>query len=280
MHLPGLWTNHGARGARECEKPMPTFIPGSHTILAHYPLAGGDVWISEDIATESRIYWQDRCCQSESDADGISYAAYIHALFGFIMQTQAGTRPDEPVLLIGCGGGSLAAMLSMADRAVEIVDVNAAAFLIARQHFGLPLWIPCHAMDGARYLQALPSTQRFGAIIVDAFHGEHVPGHLLGRAFLAHVAYRLSEAGFMAMNLLERSGQPELIARAVGIARSEIAPPGTVRVFEEAVAEDQNVILLAGAVSHFTRPDLLLPPRAMIAETRKILNRMRFRTCP
>ncbi|ACI51311.1 putative spermidine synthase [Gluconacetobacter diazotrophicus PA1 5] len=256
---------------------MPTFIPGGHTILAHYPGDDGDVWISEDIVTESRIYWQDRCCQSESDADGVSYAAYIHALFGFIMQTPAGTRPDEPVLLIGCGGGSLAAMLSVAERAVEIVDVNPASFLIARQHFGLPLWIPCHAMDGARYLHALPPTQRYGAIIIDAFRGERVPDHLLGRAFLAQVACRLSDGGFMAMNLLEWPDHPEPIVRAVDMAGAEIAPPGTVRLFEEAVECERNVILLAGNVSGFTLPDLLLPPRTMIAETRRMLTRMRFR---
>ncbi|GAA4488031.1 spermidine synthase [Gluconacetobacter asukensis] len=254
-----------------------TFIPDDHEVLAHYISDQGDIWISEDIRTESRIYWQGRCCQSESDADGISYAPYVHALFGFLMQTPAGTRPDEPVLVIGCGGGSLATMLDRAERSVELVDVNPLAFSIARQHFGLPPWIACHLTDGAAYLRALPATRRFGAIIVDAFQGDVVPGHLLGAGFLTDAAYRLAEDGFLAMNLFEAPGRADLVVRAAVIAGRAVAPWGDVRLFEEAEGREGNVVLLAGAVAGLSDPGLLLPPRTMIAETRGALERMRFR---
>ncbi|MBB2203439.1 spermidine synthase [Gluconacetobacter takamatsuzukensis] len=253
------------------------FIPEDHAVLAHYISDHGDIWISEDVRTESRIYWQGRCCQSESDADGVSYAPYVHALFGFLLQSLAGTRPDEPVLVIGCGGGSLATMLDRAERAVELVDVNPLAFPIARQHFGLPSWIPCHLTDGAAYLRALPATRRFGAIVVDAFQGDVVPGHLLGAGFLSDVAYRLAEDGFLAMNLFEGPGRPDMAAHATVTAGRAVAPWGEVRLFEEAEGREGNVVLLAGAVAGLDAPGLLLPPRTMIAETRGSLERMRFR---
>lgn len=253
------------------------FIPPDHDVLAHYRSDQGDIWISEDIRTESRIYWQEGWCQSESDSDGISYAPYIHALFGFLMQTPAGTRPDEPVLVIGCGGGSLATMLDRAERAVELVDVNPLAFAIARQHFGLPSWIPCHLTDGAACLRGLPATRRFGAIVVDAFRGDVVPSHLLGAGFLSDAAYRLAEDGFLAMNLFEGPGRPDLVGRAAVTAGQAVAPWGDVRLFEEAEGREGNVLLLAGVVADLSEPGLLLPPRAMIAETRRSLERMRFR---
>lgn len=257
---------------------MPTaFIPEDHAVLAHYASDLGDIWISEDMRTESRIYWQGRCCQSESDADGVSYAPYVHAMFGFLLQTPAGTRPDEPVLVIGCGGGSLATMLVMAERSVELVDVNPLAFSIARQHFGLPAWVPCHLTDGADHLRALPATRRFGAIVVDAFHGDVVPGHLLGACFLSDAAYRLAKGGFLAMNLFEPPDGADLAGRAAIVAARVVAPEGTVRLFEEAEGRDGNVVLLAGAVARLAPPVLLLPPRTMIGETRMALERMRFR---
>ncbi|GBQ23960.1 spermidine synthase [Gluconacetobacter sacchari] len=253
------------------------FIPADHDVLAHYISDHGDIWISEDIRTESRVYWQGRFCQSESDADGVSYAPYVHALFGFLLQTPAGTRPDEPVLVIGCGGGSLATMLDRAERAVELVDVNPLAFPIARQHFGLPPWIPCHLTDGAAFLRGLPATRRFGAIVVDAFHGDVVPGHLLEARFLADAAWRLAENGFLAMNLFEPPERPDLAARTLAIAGRAVAPGGDARLFEETEGREGNILLLAGAVAGLTDPDFLLPPRTMIAETRRSLERMRFR---
>jgi hypothetical protein len=52
-------------------------------------------------ASGAVTYWRDSNNQSSCDAQGISLADYIHAMFGFLRQ--AGSRD---VLMIGCGGGA------------------------------------------------------------------------------------------------------------------------------------------------------------------------------
>jgi spermidine synthase len=85
-------------------------------------------------------YMQGGCCQSEADQNGVSLAAYIHALYGLLFQAKA-----RKILLIGCGGGTLATMLSRACCKVTIVDVNPISFALARQYFDLPPTVECHA---------------------------------------------------------------------------------------------------------------------------------------
>src|SRR3954462_10814132 len=66
--------------------------------------------------------------QSEADRNGVSLSAYIHALYGLAVQTRA-----RDVLMIGCGGGTLATMLTRAGKAVTAVDIVPPSFKIARR---------------------------------------------------------------------------------------------------------------------------------------------------
>ena len=62
--------------------------------------------VVQDNRTGKVSYWQKEYHQSAGDADGVSTADYIHAMFAFLRQ--AGSKN---VLIIGCGGGTLATML-------------------------------------------------------------------------------------------------------------------------------------------------------------------------
>ena len=64
-------------------------------------------YIIRDDATGKVSYWQSEYHQSAADRTGVSTADYIHAMYFFLMQ--AGVRD---VLMIGCGGGTLATMLA------------------------------------------------------------------------------------------------------------------------------------------------------------------------
>ena len=63
-------------------------------------------YIIRDDTTGKVSYWQGEYHQSAADRTGVSAADYIHAMYFFLMQ--AGVRD---VLMIGCGGGTLATML-------------------------------------------------------------------------------------------------------------------------------------------------------------------------
>ncbi|HZQ41118.1 MAG TPA: methyltransferase domain-containing protein [Rhizomicrobium sp.] len=128
----------------------------------------GEIAILQDNRSGRLSYWQAGDHQSVADRFGISLAPYIHALFGLICQK----RPRR-VLIIGCGGGSLATMLARADVAVTLLDVDPRAFAIARRYFHLPSSVECHVVDGAEFLRR--NCARFDAIVLDAFAKSRIP---------------------------------------------------------------------------------------------------------
>jgi spermidine synthase len=93
-------------------------------------------------------FWQKDDNHSLADRCGISTADYIHAMYGFLRQ--AGCRD---VLMIGCGGGTLATMLRRVGVKVTIADIDGRSFEIARTYFHLPDDVECHIADGAVFLK-------------------------------------------------------------------------------------------------------------------------------
>jgi hypothetical protein len=75
--------------------------------------------IVQDNRTGKVSYWQKDYHQSASDSRGISTADYIHAMYFFLRQVKA-----KDVLMIGCGGGTLATMLHTKGVKVTIVDIH------------------------------------------------------------------------------------------------------------------------------------------------------------
>src|SRR5262245_53658717 len=106
----------------------------------------GPITILKKEQTESLIFAQHGCFQSEADANGISLVASIHAHVGLLRQARS-----ETVLMIGCGGGTLATMLTKTGCTLTVVDIDPQAFLLARRYFGFPDSVTCRVADGAQY---------------------------------------------------------------------------------------------------------------------------------
>ena len=134
--------------------------------------------MAQDNRTGGISYWQARDHQSVADRYGVSRAEYIHALFGLVLQ-----KHPRHVLMIGCGGGTLATMLTRVGVAVTLVDIDPLSFEIARRYFHMPRAVECHARRWRR-LSAARQAGRYDAIILDAFADEIIPPHLLQAGIL------------------------------------------------------------------------------------------------
>jgi hypothetical protein len=80
---------------------------------------GPPIVIEQEMRTGAVSYWQGDYYQSRADKNGVSLLNYIHALFGLVRQ-----KKSQSVLMIGCGGGSLATMLARAAAMSFAVDLN------------------------------------------------------------------------------------------------------------------------------------------------------------
>jgi spermidine synthase len=217
-----------------------------------------EIVIEQDNRAGAVTYWLGRGPQSLADRRGISLAAYIHALYGLVRETKAKT-----VLLIGCGGGTLATMLARSRAgmlaksgvAVTMLDIDPISFALARRYFHLPASVECHAADGAKFLRGC--TQRYDAIVLDAYGARGVPSHFLRQGFFELVKAHLTPKGIFLVNLIAADDDDRRPDR-IGWRLRTVFP--AVRVLDAEGEVDRNVLLVAGRVRGLRRPRLLLKP--------------------
>jgi len=228
----------------------------------------GPILVGVDRSSGAHVFCQQGWCQSESDVRGVSYAPYIHAMFGLI-----GQMPVRSVLMIGCGGGTLATMLARDGRHVTAVDINPAAFEVARRYFALDRTVRCCTGDGLAWL--IQSDCVFDCIIIDAFDGWRIPGHLSSPAFFSLAKKHLTPSGVIMMNVLE---EQERCGSADAIAANMAEAGMKVRLLEEGLASDRNVIVLGGNVQTLLKPTLRIAPEREGEQLERDLAGMRFRS--
>ncbi len=211
----------------------------------------GEIVVSKDSPSGAVRSDQGQVHQSEADARGVSLVAYIHAVYDLLLQ--AGCRE---VLMIGCGGGTLATMLHGAGVRVTIADVDSQAFRLARQYFHLPADIACHAMDGAAFLQS--SAHWYDGIVLDAYTGDRLPPQFASPAFLRLVRRRLSNpAGIFIANIhVLDDGDPA--ARRYAEQISAVWPEA--RLLDTPGRKKRNALVLAGAVDALDGASLRIAP--------------------
>jgi spermidine synthase len=224
--------------------------------------------IEQNNATGGVSYWQGSDNQSAADRDGVSLADYIHAMYGFLRQAKS-----RRVLMIGCGGGTLATMLHRAGVAVAIVDVSALSFEIARRYFHMPADIECHVADGRDFLRRAPA--RYDAIVLDAYADKTVPRHFLKTPFFALARSRLAarDAIFL-VNLLVADDDDRKPDRTVRLMRKTWRQT---RLLDADGWENRNAVAVAGAVRKLRRPRLMLRPRRGARELAAGLKALKFR---
>jgi len=227
----------------------------------------GTITVFKNKSTSTFTYEQGGCSQSEADGNGISLASYIHAIFGLILQTKA-----RKILMIGCAGGTLATMLAQAGRKVTIIDVNPASFILARQYFALPDSVECRTDDGKSFLHS--DSGIYDAIVLDAFHGDHIPAHLKSQSFYYLVADRLSQRGTVFANVHVKH---DFDRHVDGIAdcMSNVFP--NVRLLDSEGFDGRNAIVMAGAVSCLQAPSMIVPPATDCDTIQSELATMKFR---
>lgn len=237
-------------------------------IVAKEPSPFGEITILRYRGTRSHVYVQGGFFQSEADSDGVSLAAYIHAIYGLIVQMR-GRR----VLMIGCGGGTLATMLDRAQRHVTIVDVDPVPMVLAQRYFAMPR-IRCHVEDGFRFLQR--SRRRYDAIVVDAYIGGDAPPQLSSADFLGLARRRLRRSGCILFNVAwgrDTAGCAQALA-------ARVADAGLEAQLLEPRESDANTIVIGTAGVVLQPPRFFLRPNAPYHTLREELQGMRLRTWP
>ncbi len=202
-------------------------------------------------------YWQKEYHQSAADRHGVSTADYIHAMHYFLMQAQSKT-----VLMIGCGGGTLATMLARSGVAVTVVDLHRLSFDIARKYFQMPTAIPAHVGDGIAWLKKNP--RRFDAIVLDAFGENGMPPVFMQPAFFRLAKSRLARrGGLFLMNVIVADDDDATPDDLVRMMRRQWRPTSglqTVRLLDTDGWVDRNAVIAAGAVARLKKPKVLMPP--------------------
>ena len=208
--------------------------------------------IVQDNRTGKVSYWQQEYHQSAADARGVSTADYIHAMYFFLRQVKA-----QDVLMIGCGGGTLATMLHRSGVAVTVVDIQKLSFDIARGYFAMPDGIDCHVGDGIAFLKKHKA--RHDAIVLDAFGAGGMPDAFKTRSFFRLAKSRLKErGGLFLMNVIVDGDEDRTPDNLVRLLRRQWSG---VRLLDTDGWIDRNAVIAAGAVAKLTKPLLLMPPR-------------------
>jgi spermidine synthase len=231
-------------------------------------LAGGMI-VEQNNATGRVSYWQSGDHHSEADRNGVSLAEYIHAMYGLIRQAKS-----RSVLMIGCGGGTLATMLQRAGVTVVIVDIDAMSFEIAHRYFHMPEDIECHVADGLAFLKRDP--RRFDAVVLDAYSNKQIPKQFLKASFFALVKARLTKRGgiFLSNLIVADDDDP----RPDQIMRTMRATWRNVRILDSPGWLNRNAVLAAGTVNALKRPNLLMKPERGGSALATSLKTLKFRS--
>jgi len=235
-------------------------IPGS-------PYDDGFV-IEQNNSTGGISFWERCDNQSVADRRGVSLVDYIHAMYFFLRQTKC-----RHVLMIGCGGGTLATMLRRAGVKVTIADIDGRNFEIARTYFHMPGDVECHIADGRDFLRRDP--RRYDAIVLDAYCDNTMPKHFLKRAFFELVKSRLKARNAMVLVNLMATGEndrgPDRFARLMRKTWRQV------RLLDSKGYDGRNVVAAAGCVRKLKRPKLVLRPQRCAKKMAAELRAMDFR---
>ena len=212
-------------------------------------------------------YWQLEYHQSAADRNGVSTADYIHVMYGFLRQAGA-----KDVLMIGCGGGTLATMLYRSGVQVTVVDRHKLSFDIARDYFHMPAEIPARVADGVAYLKK--HRDRHDALVLDAFGAEGMPEKFQSADFFRLAKKRLKRGGLFLMNVIVTDDEDPVPGELARALRAELS---AVKLLDTKGWKDRNAVLAAGAVRGLKKPKLLMAPSPGAAKLKRELAQMKFR---
>ncbi|MBY0428958.1 MAG: fused MFS/spermidine synthase [Alphaproteobacteria bacterium] len=232
------------------------------TLLKKFKTPFGSIRVTRD-ADGTLAYYQNGCFHSQATARGVSVCAYVHVAYQIICQNNA-----KKVLIIGCGGGTLATMLSRLGVHVTVVDINPVAFEIAQEFFQMPDDVVCIQRNGLTFVRK--TAQRFDAVVIDVF-GAHnnVPHGFTTTGFLGCVKHMLRRGGVLLMNVINKEIKDQ---RADAIAKNVGAAGMSPSLYEWAKERHHNVIVVGGSVKRVSIPSGKMPV-SIRKELKKLVHR-------
>jgi spermidine synthase len=224
--------------------------------------------IEQNNATGGISFWERNDNHSLADRYGISTADYIHAMYGFIRQAES-----RHILMVGCGGGTLATMLRRVGVKVTIVDIDARNYEIARSYFHMPEDVECYVADGAAFLRR--DKRKYDAIVLDAYCDNEIPKHMRTTRFLDLVKSRLkARSAFVLVNLIAGDAQdcgPDRFAKLMQKTWRNV------RLLDDEGRKSRNLIAVAGSVRKLAKPRLLMRPKSGLKTLKRELGGLDFR---
>jgi len=162
-------------------------------------------------------------------------------------------------LVIGGGGATLprAWAAAPAQAAVTSVELDPVVAAVADE----AMWAAGHAAlttvigDGRAAVRALPPSETFAVVLMDAYRTHSVPPHLVTREFGAMIAARMTPRGVFLSNVIDRIGTP-LLALSIAATLAQIFPAVDVWAPEGSFNETTNYVVAAwkdASAAH--RPD-------------------------
>jgi spermidine synthase len=206
-------------------------------LLARFCGPHGEIAVMEDRATGARHYREggvSQSCVLPGGEAGVEYVRLMAALLA----------DGASVLLLGCGGGSLATMLHRGGSSVTILDVNPVSFELARTFFWMPGGIKCIVGDMRAHMRKQTGT--FDAIGIDVGGPDFSYEEVLDRATVARVRHALRDGGRIAVNISCQTPHDPMPGR---IAERFKAEGLDVWMFMEGAASagELNAVILATA---------------------------------
>jgi len=128
-------------------------------------------------------------------------------------------RCPRRALLLGLGGGTLAALLARRCPGVAIVGIerNPEVLAVARREFGLDTLTELDVAEADAFdwveEHAVSEPASFDLICLDLFEGGRLAPGTLARPFLRQVATLLQDEGILTVNLMRTARLPEQIHR-------------------------------------------------------------------
>jgi spermidine synthase len=181
-------------------------------------------------------------------APHILMSPYARGMFGSYLYQPHPRR----VLIVGLGGGAMVRFLTHHEPQVRIdaVEIDAAVVRIADQYFGVRSGgnVRVHTADAVKFVESLPSADRYDFILMDAFlrpSGDTdttgVPTRLKTEAFLNNLKRALAPGGVVAFNVNEHATMADDITAVAGVF-------GHVAIYRCPPAENKVLIATAGAM--------------------------------
>jgi len=170
-----------------------------------------------------RLFLTDYLIQNTYDASqGRSISMFTYMLEGL---ARAYAPRLDRVLCIGMGMGIVPRELARSGVSVDVVEINPAIVPVAHRFFDLDPSV-FHLLvfgDGRYYLNR--TTQKYDAVILDAFIGDSSPTHLMSREAFQAVRRVLNPDGVLVMNTFADVTPPrDFMAASLLRTLSEVFP--------------------------------------------------------